>query len=97
MNKKYRLSPWRVFPVLCVLLAVSFVLNASAEKAVSVFAATDRHAAYAAKLAPPSLTESQRVSGRFRPRADPGRTAARGFMQFGLPVPWSHNWVVFRT
>ena len=32
--------------VLCVMLALSFAVSASAEKTLSVFAATDRHAAY---------------------------------------------------
>ena len=46
MNNKKSISQGFVFSVLCVLLVCSFATNAAAEKSVSVFAATDRHAAY---------------------------------------------------
>ena len=46
MKRKNVLPRRMVVPVLCALLVFSFVMNAAAEKTVSVFAATDRHAAY---------------------------------------------------
>ena len=55
-----------VVPVLCALLVFSFVMNAAAEKAVSVFAATDRHAAYETAAA-----EKEENEGAEPPEAPP--------------------------
>ena len=66
MQRKNGLPRRMVVPVLCALLVFSFVMNAAAEKAVSVFAATDRHAAYETAAA-----EKEENEGAEPPEAPP--------------------------
>ena len=63
MKRKHGLSQRIGFNVLCLLLVFSFVMSASAEKAVSFFVATDRHASYETETVEDKSAESTEASG----------------------------------